>query len=210
VTARITLPAHHSGAAGSNPSKESAMNDRDSKKSKDIVVTTTSVAGDANRDAITGAPGSHPVATGVGALGGAAAGAAVGTVAGPVGTVVGGVVGAVAGGLAGKGVGEAIDPTAEETYWRTTYTTVPYFAKNSGFDFNDYGPAYRYGWESQTRNVGRKFDDVEKDLAREWNAAKGASRLGWSEAKSAAQASWQRVSNAVERLTPGDSDHDGK
>jgi hypothetical protein len=40
---------------------------------------------DANRDPITGAPGSHPIGTGVGALaGGVAAGAAIGTMAGPV------------------------------------------------------------------------------------------------------------------------------
>jgi hypothetical protein len=43
----------------------------------------------ANRDPLTGAPGSHPVGTGLGAIaGGAAAGAATGTVAGPIGTVV--------------------------------------------------------------------------------------------------------------------------
>lgn len=69
-------------------------------------------SGNANRDPITGEPGSHPVGTGVGAAaGGVAAGAAVGTVAGPVGTAVGAVVGAVAGGLAGKGVAEKVDPT---------------------------------------------------------------------------------------------------
>jgi hypothetical protein len=41
---------------------------------------------DANRDPITGAPGSHPVGTGLGAAaGGMAAGAAAGSVAGPAG-----------------------------------------------------------------------------------------------------------------------------
>ena len=40
-----------------------------------------------HRDPITGAPGAHPVGTGVGALlGGAAAGAATGTIAGPIST----------------------------------------------------------------------------------------------------------------------------
>ena len=68
--------------------------------------------GSENRDPITGAPGAHPVGTGVGAAaGGIAAGAAAGSVAGPVGTVVGAAVGAVAGGLAGKGVAEKVDPT---------------------------------------------------------------------------------------------------
>src|SRR5687768_18466963 len=80
--------------------------------------------GDANRDPISGAPGAHPVGTGLGAAaGGMAAGAAVGTVAGPVGTAVGAAGGAVVGGLAGKGSAEMIDPTAEEAYWRENYDT---------------------------------------------------------------------------------------
>ena len=55
---------------------------------------------DANRDPLTGTPGSHPVGTGIGAAaGGVAAGAAAGTLAaGPVGTVVGAAIGAVDGG----------------------------------------------------------------------------------------------------------------
>src|SRR4051812_26680344 len=69
-------------------------------------------ARDANADPITGAPGAHPVGTGIGAAaGGIAAGAAIGTVAGPIGTAIGAAVGAVVGGLAGKGVAERIDPT---------------------------------------------------------------------------------------------------
>ena len=81
----------------------------------------------ANRDPITGAPGSHPVGTGVGAVaGGVAAGAAAGAVAGPVGAVVGAAVGAVVGGLAGKAVAENIDPTVEDAYWRDSYTERPY------------------------------------------------------------------------------------
>lgn len=53
---------------------------------------------EANRDPLTGAPGAHPIGTGLGAAaGGMAAGAAVGTVAGPLGTVVGAAVGAVIG-----------------------------------------------------------------------------------------------------------------
>ncbi|MGV3774739.1 MAG: DUF2382 domain-containing protein [Verrucomicrobiales bacterium] len=76
--------------------------------------------GDANRDPITGEPGSHPVGTGVGAAvggaggaaAGAAAGAALGTAgAGPVGTAVGAVAGAIAGAAAGHGTAEGLNPT---------------------------------------------------------------------------------------------------
>jgi hypothetical protein len=164
---------------------------------------------DANRDPITGAPGSHPVGTGLGAAaGGLAAGAAVGTVAGPVGTLVGAAVGAIAGGLAGKGIAELIDPTAEEAYWRDNYATRPYV--DSGATFEDYGPAYRYGADTYANYVGRDFDDVDADLERGWDRARGTSRLTWDRAKLATRDSWQRLGDNIERAIPGDSDHDGK
>ena len=98
-----------------------------------------------NPDPITKAPGSHPIGTGIGAVaGGAAAGAAVGTVAGPVGTIAGAAVGAIVGGLAGKGVAEIVNPTVEDAYWRENHSRQPY-AKGRSYD--DYGPAYRTGYE---------------------------------------------------------------
>lgn len=160
---------------------------------------------DTNADPITGEPGSHPVGTGVGAAGGAAAGAAAGgVVGGPVGAVVGGAIGAVAGGLAGHGVAEAIDPTVEDTYWRETYATRPYVAPKSTYD--EYAPAYRYGWESRGRYAGKRYDQVESDLERGWEKAKGSSKLAWNEAKHATKDAWHRV----ERALPGDADHDGR
>jgi hypothetical protein len=168
---------------------------------------------DSNRDPVTGAIGSHPVGTGVGAVAGGVAGAATagavaGTAAGPVGTVVGAAVGAVIGGLAGKGVAELVDPTAEEAYWRENFNTRPYVPGHATFD--DYGPAYRFGVDSYGRYDGGAFDDVESEMSRDWDRAKGTSALRWNEAKHAANDAWQRVSESVERAIPGDSDHDGK
>ena len=164
---------------------------------------------DSNRDPITGAPGSHPIGTGVGAAGGGAAGAAIGSAAGPVGTAVGAVIGAVAGGLAGKGVGEMIDPTAEDAYWRSNYKTRPYIAAGdaASFDYDqDFAPAYRHGYTAASRYPGRRYDEVESELERGWENAKGRSRLGWERAKLAARDAWHRV----ERAIPGDADRDGR
>ena len=100
----------------------------------------------ANRDPLTGEPGSHPVGTGLGSAGAAAAGAAVGAaVGGPVGAVVGAIAGAVAGGAAGHAAGEKLDPTVETAYWRKSYGTRPYYREDRKFE--DLEPAYRYGWE---------------------------------------------------------------
>lgn len=153
---------------------------------------------DANRDPISGAPGSHPVGTGVGAiLGGAAAGAATGTVAGPVGTVIGAAVGAVVGGLAGKGVAESIDPTVEDAYWRDNYRSRPYVTPTSSYD--DFGPAYAYGVSSYGTYRGRAFNDVESELSRDWDKAKGSSKLGWDHAKGAVRDSWDRLTGTTYR-----------
>jgi hypothetical protein len=160
---------------------------------------------DDNRDPISGAPGSHPIGTGVGAVsGGALAGAAVGTVAGPVGTVVGAAVGAVVGGLAGKGVAESINPTAEDAYWRDQYANEPYYDR--AYTYDDYAPAYRAGYDAYGRYQGKRFDDVSAQLEREYDATRGKSSLTWEEAKHASRAAWNRV----ERALPGDADNDGK
>ena len=146
----------------------------------------------ANRDPLSGAPGSHPVGTGVGALaGGAAAGAAVGTVAGPVGTLVGAAVGVVLGGLAGKGVAEAIDPTREDAYWRDNFSTRPYVEQGSRFE--DYGPAYGLGVDAVSRYPGRSFDEVEPEMSQQWARSAGTSTLRWDNARNAARDAWNRV-----------------
>ncbi|PYQ16868.1 MAG: hypothetical protein DMF80_03235 [Acidobacteria bacterium] len=147
------------------------------------------LAGNTNPDPLTGAPGSHPVGVGVGTAGGAAAGAAVGAVGGPVGSAVGAVVGGVAGGLAGKGAAEAVNPTAEDAYWRSNYATRPYVTPGSTYD--TYRPAYQYGWESYAQYEGRRFDEVEPELARDWDASRN--RLSWDRAREATRDAWDRL-----------------
>jgi uncharacterized protein YcfJ len=159
---------------------------------------------DENRDPITDAPGAHPVGVGVGAAGAGAAGALIGSVAGPMGSAIGAVVGAVAGGLAGKGVAEAVNPTAEDAFWREEYRNRPYYEQ--GIAYDEYAPAYRYGWESRGRYSGRKYDEVESDLGRDWDRFKGKSRLEWERARMATRDAWHRV----EKKMPGDADRDGR
>ena len=147
---------------------------------------------DRNPDPITDAPGAHPVGVGMGAAtGGAVAGAAAGAVGGPIGAAVGAVVGGVVGGYAGKAIAEAIDPTVEEAYWRENYPTREYY--DPEFDYEEYAPAYRYGWESRARFADRQFEDVESDLEQDWQAARGTSRLDWQRARFASRDAWERV-----------------
>ena len=138
--------------------------------------------GDANSDPITGEVGSRPV-------GGGMAGAAVG---GPVGAMVGG---AIVGGLAGHGIAVGINPTAEDAYWRESYRTRPYVDPHRPYD--DYQPAYRYGWESRARYANRRWEEVEADLERGWEAAKSLSRLTWNDARQAVRDAWLRAASSL-------------
>ncbi len=147
-----------------------------------------------NLDPITQAPGAHPVGTGVGATGGGVAGAAIGAIGGPIGAAVGLVAGALVGGLAGKATAERINPTLEEAYWRESYTREPYY--EAGRSYDDYGPAYAYGWGATMAYPG-SFEDAEPDLARDWESKRGASSLDWQQARPATQAAWDRVQGSV-------------
>jgi uncharacterized protein (TIGR02284 family) len=150
---------------------------------------------DLNLDPITDEPGAHPVGTGLGAAaGGAAAGAAAGVIAGPIGAVAGAIVGAVAGGLGGKAVAESINPTAEEAYWRETYTKESYY--EPGRSYNDYAPAYRLGLYGRSSYDGT-FDDAQAELASQWDSSKEGSTLNWPQARAASRAAWKRIDDQL-------------
>ena len=151
-----------------------------------------------NEDPITKEPGAHPLGAGSGAaIGGAALGAAAGSVAGPAGTVAGAVVGGIAGGLAGKAIAENVNPTLESDYWRENYRSRPYYTDE--YEYDDYAPAYRMGWESYT-NDARDWASVEPDVRRRWQEERwenegGAPPMSWEEARYAARDAYERVAS---------------
>ena len=145
-----------------------------------------------NLDPITGAPGAHPIGTGLGAtLGGAVAGALTGTAAGPLGTLVGASLGAIVGGLAGKSVAESVEPTQEDAYWRENHGARPYIESGVGYD--DYGPAYRYGVAAFAKYPQSRFDQIEDQLSRDWSTERGQSNLDWARARDATHDAWYRL-----------------
>jgi hypothetical protein len=148
---------------------------------------------DMNRDPISNTPGSHPVGTAVGATGGAVAGALAGGLFGPIGMLVGGGIGAVAGGGAGHAVAEEVNPTGEIEYWRTEHKNRKYY--DSGQDFErDYLPAYRHGWEARSAYGERDWDeDLESELASDWEDMRAESGLDWEDAQYAVRDSWDRT-----------------
>ena len=149
-----------------------------------------------------GKHGDHPVGGAVGAAVGAAAGAAVvgaaqgavaGTVAGFPGMAAGVAIGGVVGALAGKAAAQEINPTTEDIFWSENYHTRPYIEKDA--NYNSYGPAYRHGIEASTKYEGRTFNDIEPQLSKDWEMARGDSALSWGKAKPAARDAYERLQN---------------
>lgn len=163
-----------------------------------VAESTTIVKGDTNRDPMLGESGAHPVGVGTGAAGGGIAGAVIGAaIGGPIGAGVGAVVGAVSGGLAGKSAAEVINPTAEHEFWRIEFLKRPYFTPGSLYE--EFGPAYQYGWESYCTfgTKGKTFKEIEAELRRDWDNRRGKSKLSWEHAKGATHDAWQRVEKAA-------------
>lgn len=146
----------------------------------------------------------HSIGSGTGAVGGAVAGAAVGSVVGPIGSVVGAVVGGVAGAKAGDAIAEVVNPTEYISRFETKYRSAPYYT--DGREWSDYKPAYKYGYDTYVQYRGQKFDDVERELERKWDATRADSRLAWPEARGAVKDGW----HYIERALPGDFDRDGR
>lgn len=146
----------------------------------------------------------HSLGEGTGAMAGAVTGGVVGSAAGPVGTVVGAIAGGVLGAKAGGSIAEAVNPTEYSKHFETKYRETPYYS--AGREWNDYKPAYQYGYDTYGQYRGQRFEDAEPQLSRDWDSSKGSSRLGWNEAKGAVKDGW----NHIERAMPGDADRDGR
>ncbi len=146
----------------------------------------------------------HSLGAGTGAVAGAVTGAAIGSAAGPVGSLVGAVAGGIVGSKAGDSIAEAVNPTDYDDHFKKSYTTTSYY--KSDRDWNDYQPAYRYGYDTYSANRGKTFDTVEPQLERDWNTRRGESRLAWADARGAVKDGWHHI----ERAVPGDADRDGR
>lgn len=128
----------------------------------------------------------------VGALVGEVARSATRAVSGAVGMAAG-AASALAGRKSGNKASRSIDPAAEEQYWHEHHMNEPYY--DAAYSFEDYLPAYRAGWEGRTRFPSRSFEEVERDLEREYSWNRGGSRLLWQDARRAMRAAWDHVAS---------------
>src|ERR1051325_1370338 len=85
------------------------------------------------------------------------------------------------------------DCKSEEDYWRNNYSQRPYVGTNR--DFEQWRPAYRYGFDSAQKYSGRKWSDVEPELRTGWDQYehRGSVRSTWEHVKDAVRDGWDRL-----------------
>lgn len=95
---------------------------------------------------------------------------------------------------------------ATDRHYASQHKSADYYSSDYDYE-GDYRPAYRYGTYARSAYAGRNWDNtLETDLERDWDKHKGTSRMSWAHAKAAVRDAW----HGVERVLPGDADHDGR
>ena len=102
----------------------------------------------------------------------------------------------------------------EDLWWRGAFPSRPY---SPGHKYEDFRPAYRYGYESGMRHEGRSWEDVKENLRTGWDRFEGRGPGGaaWENIEDAVRDAWDRITgqhgvdaekmseSEVDRLTHG-------
>lgn len=93
------------------------------------------------------------------------------------------------------------DWSTDDAFWLSNYETRDY--ASADVPYEAFRPAYRYGFESAHRLVGRDWHEVESELRAGWSDLdlRGATRRpAWEEVRSAVKEAWDRVRHRSDRL----------
>jgi hypothetical protein len=93
----------------------------------------------------------------------------------------------------------------EDLWWKENFGSRPYAA---GYTYEEFRPAYRYGFESGRHSMGRTWTDVESDLRTGWDKYehRGAKGSTWENIKDAVADAWHRVTGQkldVDKMSEG-------
>ncbi len=123
-----------------------------------------------------------------------------GNLVGTAGAVLGLLIGGGLGAYIARAVADSNVTKREENYWREQHASQPYAQAGK---FEHFAPAYRTGFQAARRYTGRRFEEIEEDLAIEYERNRAASPLPWEQARPAVRAAWDRLGGV---LSPRDPD----
>jgi hypothetical protein len=85
----------------------------------------------------------------------------------------------------------------EDAWWRENYGARPYA---TGRNYEEFRPAYKYGYESGRHHMGRTWSEVEPDLRTGWDRYEGGggAESTWEKVKDAVRDAWHRVTGQTD------------
>ena len=87
------------------------------------------------------------------------------------------------------------DPTQEEAYWREYHAEQPYADQNRPYEH--YAYAYRIGAEAALKYPGKTFEEIEDEVALNYERARPGEALPWDHARPAIQAAWDKLAGIL-------------
>jgi hypothetical protein len=83
----------------------------------------------------------------------------------------------------------------EDAWWRENFSVRPYAA---GQAYDEFQPAYHYGFESARQHSGKGWGEVEESLRTGWDKFEGkrAGGAAWENIKDAVKDAWHRAIGA--------------
>ena len=90
-----------------------------------------------------------------------------------------------------------VDLEAEERYWREHHGGQPHATE--GTSFEHFAPAYRVGAQAATKYPGKQFDEIEDDIALDYEKHQVGEALPWDHVRGASKAAWAKVTGLYAR-----------
>ena len=90
--------------------------------------------------------------------------------------------------------GGDLTPEAEAAYWRERHGKQPYAKAGS---YEQFEHAYKTGYNSYLKHSGKKFEDIESEVAKDYEQAKPGSALPWDTVRPAASSVWDRLGGVI-------------
>jgi hypothetical protein len=92
-----------------------------------------------------------------------------------------------------------LHPTEDESSWREHHGEQPWKEE----PYEHYEPAYKAGFEAARRHAGAHYEEIEANVARDYEKNDANPAIPWDRARPAVRSAWHRVSGVT---SPRDTD----
>ena len=92
------------------------------------------------------------------------------------------------------------DSAKEKIDWREHHAAQTYASGERSYE--DFVPAYRTAQAAFSTHAGKKFEEIEDDLALDYEKHHPGSALPWDEARPAVQSAWDKLGGVISPRDP--------